>query len=113
MSALEQFDISVEVELRRAREAGQSGNAGKVRTSARRAVGCAMRFRLEKYPRPDYPTDTMQQIRRFASEKHIPPDVREVLLRLQARISTAFESPSTDPINDAITIISYIRSELQ
>ncbi len=106
----EQFDI--DRELVRAREAQSSGNAGKARTAVRRAVGCALRYWLKKYPHPDYPADTMQQIRRFVSEKQIPPDVQEALLRLQARISDMFESSSIDPIDDALIIITYIRSDL-
>ncbi len=113
MKNAEQFDIEIDRELARAREAQSSGNAGKARTAARRAVGCALRYWLEKYPHPGYPADTMQQIRKFASEMQIPQGVREALIRLETRISTAFESPSTDPLNDASIIISYIRSEIQ
>jgi hypothetical protein len=109
----EQFDIEIDRELARAREAQSSGNAGKVRTAARRAAGCAVRYWLEKYPHDGYPADIMQQIRRFSTETQIPLQVREALLRLETRISTAFESPSTDPLTDASIIISYIRSEIQ
>jgi hypothetical protein len=109
----EQFDIDIAQELTRAREAQSSGNAGKVRTAARRAVGCALRYWLEKYPHPGYPSDMMRQIKLFSDETYVPPQVREALLRLETRISAEFESPSIDPLNDASVIISYIRSEIQ
>lgn len=109
----EQFENEVAQDLAHAREAQSTGNAGKVRTAARRAVGTAIRYWLEKYPHNDHPNDAMQQIRQYASEDNIPPAVTDALLRLQARLTPDFESPSTDPIADAIVIISYIRSELE
>jgi hypothetical protein len=109
----EQFEHDVTLELTRAREAESTGNTGRVRAAARRAIGAALRHWLEKYPHPEYTVDSMQQIRRFASEKNIPEAVRDALLRIQARLNPAFESPSTDPIRDAMTMISFIRSELE
>jgi hypothetical protein len=109
----EQFDIDIDRELVCAREAQSSGNAGKARTVARRAVGCALNYWLKKYPQDGYPADMMRQIRRFSCETQIPTQVRETLFRLETQISAAFESPSTDPLNDATIIISYIRSEMQ
>jgi len=113
MNSMEEFERDIARELAYVREALSTGNTGRARTAARRAVGCALKHWLQKHHHSDYPADMMRQIRRFAAEPQIPPEIREALLRLEARISTTFESPSTNPLDDAVIIISYIRSEAE
>ncbi len=113
MNADYRFDRDVEPEIMRAREAQNAGNQGMARTAARRAVGAALKHWLEKYPHSEYPPDSMRQLRNFAAEKEVPPDVRLSLDRLQTRLDDSFESPSKDPVNDAIIICTYIRRLLE
>ncbi len=112
MSLLDQFDLDVQIELIRARDAESSGNAGKTRTAARRAVGYALEYWLKIYPHPDYPAETIERIRLFAAEKDVPQSIRNAALRLQARLNSKFESPSKKPVEDALMIILYIKSML-
>ncbi len=112
MGIIEQFDLDVQLELVRAREAESAGNAGRARTAARRAVGYALKYWLKIYPHADYPSDVVEQIRMFAAEEDVPQSVRDAAMRLQTRPSRDFVSPSTKPVEDALMIIFYIKSKL-
>jgi hypothetical protein len=102
----------VKLELARASEAEESGNAGKARTSARRAVGSAISELQRCFPQQRYGGDTLQQLRSFADDATLPEEVQRAAFRLQSRISADFKSPSVNPIADAMTIIEFIRSRL-
>ena len=101
-----------ELEFARAREAERNGNQGRVRTSARRAVGIAIVELEKRFPEKQYGRDFMIQIRSFALDPAIPEHVRNAADRLQARLSPEFESPSKHPIEDAEIIVQFILERL-
>jgi hypothetical protein len=98
----------VRVELERAESAKRGGNAGKVRTSARRGVGIALAEFQRTHPQKNYGKDFIGQLRGFAADLSVPAEPRAAAERLQARLSAEFESPSKDPIEDAKIIIDFI-----
>ena len=102
----------IERELDRAKEADQRGNHGKARTSARRAVGMAVEEMQKKLPEAQYGRDFISCIRGIASDTTLPREVREAAERLQTRLTTKFESPSTDPVEDARIIIRFVVDRL-
>ncbi|MBM4161750.1 MAG: hypothetical protein FJ217_11725 [Ignavibacteria bacterium] len=102
----------VQQELARAKEAEESGNMGKARTSARRAVGIALSELQRRFPQRYHGQDFIRQMRSFAEDAALPHEVRSAAVRLQARISSDFTSPSLDPVRDAMTIIEYIDDQL-
>jgi HEPN domain-containing protein len=103
----------VNVELQRARAAERSGNSGKVRTSARRAVGIALLELQRRIPEKIYGRDFISQLRGFASDESVPEDARLAADRLQTRLSPQFESPSKNPIDDARSIIRFVTERLR
>lgn len=102
----------INLELARAGEADRNGNQGRVRTSARRAAGIAIREFEKRFPEMKYGRDFMMQLRSFALDAAIPENVRNAADRLQARLSPEFESPSKHPIEDARIIVGYILERL-
>jgi len=102
----------IELELRRGHEAEKSGNAGRARTAARRAVGMAVTAYQKHFPGKRYGNDFMKQIRGIAEDQVLPVEVREAATRLQARISQEFTSLSRQPLVDATVIINFIRQAL-
>ncbi len=100
-----------EIELHRGMEAQRTGNAGKVRTAARRAVGFAV-TEYQRRGKKQYGTDIMKQLRGMAEDTLLPVEVREAAHRLQSRITRDFTSPSRQPLADAQVIIDYIRRSL-
>ena len=102
----------IDLELARAREAEGNRNQGRVRTSARRAAGIAIREFEKQFTEMRYGTDFISQLRSFASDVAIPENVRNAADRLQARLSPEFESPSKQPIEDAAIIVGYILERL-
>jgi hypothetical protein len=102
----------VTVELERAEAAERSGNSGRVRTSARRAVGIALLELQRRIPEKNYGRDFISQLRGFARDKSVPEQARLAADRLQARLSSQFESPSKNPIDDAKSIIRFVTERL-
>jgi hypothetical protein len=102
----------IDVELARAREAERNGNQGRIRTSARRAVGIAIMEFEKRFPEKQYGRDFMTQLRSFALDRAVPEHVRNAADRLQARLSPEFESPSKHPIEDAGIIVQFIVDRL-
>ena len=102
-------DVDNEVKL--LRSAWKIGNAGKARTAARRAVGMAIGIWLEKHPRPEYGSSFMNFVETLSWDESAPPNVRGAAERLCGKTSdprkTAF---SIDPMEDAETILDWIRS---
>jgi hypothetical protein len=99
-------------EFARAKEAELHGNQGKVRTSARRAVGIAIVELEKQLPEKKYGRDFMTQLRSFALDPTIPEHIRNAADRLQARLSPEFDSPSKHPIEDAGIIVQFILERL-
>jgi len=102
----------VTLELARASEAQKVGNAGRVRTSARRAVGHAISELQKQSPERYYGEEFIRRLRSFAEDGALPEDVRAAAGRLQARLTFDFRSASENTIADALTIINYIRDLL-
>jgi hypothetical protein len=102
----------VTLELARASEAQKVSNAGRARTSARRAVGHAISELQKQEPERYYGEEFIRQLRSFAEDGTLPEDIRAAAGRLQARLTQDFKSASEDPIADALTIINYIRDQL-
>jgi hypothetical protein len=102
----------IDQEFARAREAERAGNQGKVRTSARRAVGIAIVELEKRFPEKKYGRDFMTQLRSFALDTAIPEHVRNAADRLQARLSPEFDSPSKHPIEDAGIVVQFILERL-
>lgn len=102
----------IELELNRGRDAERSGNNGKVRTAARRAAGRALTEYQERIGEHRYGNDFLSQLKAMAGDAGVPCDVRDAAMRLQARITQEFTSPSENPLSDALAIISYIQQRL-
>ncbi len=100
------------LELARASEAQQRGNAGRARTSARRAAGHAISELQKQKPERYYGGDFIQRLRSFANDGTLPEDVRSAADRLQARLTHDFKSVSENPIDDALIVINYVRDVL-
>ena len=102
----------VSLELQRGEEARRKGNDGRARTSARRAAGSAITELEKGFPEKHYGSDFMSQLRSFVRDPDVDQSVRDAAERLQARLSTDFESPSKDPIGDARIIIAFVVERL-
>jgi HEPN domain-containing protein len=103
-----------DVELQRAREALEVGNDGRARTAARRAAGNALTALKQRFPGRNYGDDMMRQLRNLMDDVTVPLDVREAAERLQARITEQFTPAfSTDPVEDALTILKYVKRCLE
>ncbi len=98
-------------ELERAKTAEREGNAGKVRTCARRAVGIVV-TELQKRSGDKYGADVMRQLRGIAADAELPGAVRQAAERLQSRLSRDFQSPSEHPLEDARIIIDFFEQQL-
>jgi uncharacterized protein (UPF0147 family) len=103
---------AIDAEFNRGREAAVQGNEGKVRTSARRAVGIAVTEYQRRLGSIRYGKDVMAQLRSITDDTTLASEVREAARRLQTRISPEFTSPSLRPLEDAMVIIDFIRQEL-
>lgn len=98
-----------DIELQRAREALEVGNDGRARTAARRATCSALTALKQRFPERNYGDDVMRQLRNLMDDVTVPLDVREAAERLQARITEQFTPAfSTDPVEDAMTILEYV-----
>jgi hypothetical protein len=102
----------IQREMARAVEAERSGNQGRVRASARRAAGIALAEFQRRFPERGYSGDFISQLRAFGRDPSVPDAQRDAAVRLQARLSPDFKSPSQDPIEDARVIISYVLERL-
>jgi len=102
----------IELEFSRGRDAERTGNEGKARTAARRAVGVAVTEFQKRRAVKQYGNDAMQQLRGITEDNSLPDDVRKAATRLQTRVSQEFTSPSRQPLVDALVIVDFIRRAL-
>lgn len=102
----------VDRELKRAREAGASGNDGRVRTCARRAVGFALTELQRRDPGMTLGEGFLVQLRGVMENERFPADVRDAARRLQAKIAVDFSSPSVDPLQDAMIILAEVTARI-
>ena len=100
-------------ELQRAREARNAGNEGMARTCARRAVGIAATHLQREDVSYTLGRDFISQLRAIVQDGRFSEDVRGAARRLQERIRADFSSPSTDPVNDAETILADLISRIE
>ncbi len=98
-------------ELERGNEAAATGNAGKARTCARRAVGIVV-TQYQTRSGKNYGSDAVRQLRALVTDEGLPREVREAANRLQSRLSTDFTSPSEHPLEDARVIINFFEQNL-
>jgi len=101
--------IEIENELRRGR---QSQNPGRTRTVARRVAGIAIKELQSQFPHPSFGEDYYRALQAFMNVDKIPVPVAAAARRLQARLTSDFTSPSTDPLADAIIIVEYVKIRL-
>jgi HEPN domain-containing protein len=110
---VDQLLQQADIELQRARDALEVGNDGRARTAARRAAGNALTALKQRFQDRNYGDDVMRQLRNLMDDITVPPDVREAAEHLQARITEQFTSAfSSDPVEDAVTILKYVRESL-
>jgi len=99
---------NIDVELIKAKKALKEGNDGMARVCARRACGNAISFWLEVNQHQGYGESSMNQLKIIQADDLIPKEVKDAAKRLTAQISDqSGSSISSDPINDANTIIKY------
>jgi hypothetical protein len=100
--------MNIDAELTRAKKALEEGNIGMARVCARRACGNAISFWLEENPHQGYGESSMNQLRSIQTDDKIPKEVKDAAKRLTVQIfNQSCSSISSDPINDANTIIKY------
>jgi hypothetical protein len=104
------WEREIEVELRRA---GQSQNAGRLRTASRRIAGIAILELLKRDPQLSDVRDYISALRMFMTRQHLPADVAAAAACLESRLSADFTSQSLDPVSDAMLIVEFVRKKLQ
>jgi HEPN domain-containing protein len=111
---LDQLLRQADIEIQRARDALEVGNDGRARTAARRAAGNALTALRQRFPDRNYGDDVMRQLRNLMDDVTVPPDVREAAEHLQVRVTENFTTAfSFDPVEDAMTILSYVKKSLE
>ena len=103
----------LEKELQRAKDAEASGNHGRVRVAARRAVGVDANEWLKRRGKSAEGMDTIALLRLIESEDRLPQDIRSAAGRLTARLDEHFRSPSTNPLLDAHVIIAGLTAFIE
>jgi len=102
----------IERELAAAQAALQTGNDGKARVCARRAVGLATEAWLEHHPDRQWRGDAMEYLRQIQQDQAFPVSVREAAERLTTPVPKQHEAPfTTDPIADARLIIVHLTAD--
>ncbi len=101
------------IELNRAREAGHAGNEGRARVSARRAAGIALEELADHIPQYQSTGPIVDRLMSLKQKVEVPDLVREAAGRLAARLDRNFVSPSKDPIDDAMIIITFVEQMLE
>ncbi len=100
------------LELARAADGERSGNAGRVRTCLRRAVGIVLTEWQRRDARLELGRDFLRQLRSLSIDPGTPEGVREAAERLGARLGEDFRSRSVAPMEDAKTILSYVLTRM-
>ena len=99
----------IDRELAAAQAALQSGNDGKARVCARRAVGIAAEAWLEQQSDRQWRGDAMEYLRQIQQEASFPLPIRQAAERLITPVPRQHEAPFTaDPIGDARVIIAHL-----
>lgn len=98
----------IRLEMARAVEAKRTGNAGRVRTCARRAVGIAITEWQRRDAGINYGRDFLRQLQGMSSDTRTPDEVRLAATRLQERLRKDFQSASREPMRDARIVIGHV-----
>ena len=103
------WPISITRELVGAAAAWKSGNDGKARVCARRAVALADEAWLAQQASPSWSGDAMAHLRRIQQEVSFPSSVRQAAERLTTTVTRKQMAPfTTDPIGDANAVIEFL-----
>lgn len=94
----------IETELQRVQP---NQHPGRTRTIARRIAGIALK---EFYHISS--EDFIQLLRQAKEDVTLPETVRLASDRLAARLDVNFNSPSVDPVNDAMVIVEFVKKQL-
>ena len=97
--------LHIETELQRIQP---NENPGRTRTTARRIAGIALN---ELYKLSD--ADFLKLLVRASDDHTLPETVWNASLRLAARLDANFTSPSIDPINDAMIVVTFVKEQLK
>jgi uncharacterized protein (UPF0147 family) len=96
-------------ELVGAAAAWKSGNDGKARVCARRAVALADEAWLAQQASLSWSGDAMAHLRRIQQDVSFPSSVRQAAERLTTTVTQKHAAPfTTDPIGDASTVIECL-----
>jgi uncharacterized protein (UPF0147 family) len=96
-------------ELVGAAAAWKSGNDGKARVCARRAVALADEAWLAQQASPSWSGDAMAHLRRIQQDMSFPLSVRQAAERLTTTVTKKQTAPfTTDPIGDANAVIAFL-----
>ena len=98
-----------EEEMAEARTALASGEIGRARTCARRAVGMVIQTTLGLGFGPGfYATTYIEALRRMVDDARFPETVRQAATRLVDRSNKEKQSASTNPVQDAEMILELL-----
>lgn len=95
--------LQIETELQRVRS---DENPGRTRTTARRIAGIALQ-QFYHQSSEDY----IKLIQSAIDNAELPNDVHSALVRLAARLDANFNSPSVDPIGDAMIVVEFVKNK--
>lgn len=103
------WPISIVRELAGAAAAWKSGNEGKARVCARRAVALADDAWLAQQASPSWSGDALAHLRRIQQDVSFPLSVRQAAERLTTAVTQKHAAPfSADPVGDANTVIECL-----
>lgn len=96
--------LEIETELKRIQP---DQNPGRTRTIARRIAGIALK---ELYRSSS--DDFVKLLTQAKDDASVSDAVRSASDRLAARLDAQFNSPSVDPIGDAMIVVEFVKSKL-
>jgi len=102
-------NLEAKEELRRGREAENQGNHGRARVCARRAVGAVLAEYHRSNKEATQSTDAVSLLKNFLVDSSLPDEVAEAGKRLVERVRPDFSSASLKPLEDAESIIKYVK----
>ena len=92
----------IETELQRIQP---NENPGRTRTIARRIAGIALRHFYKNSS-----DDFLRTLQSGINDDALPENIRSALERLTTRLDTNFNSPSVDPLNDAMLVVEFVKN---
>lgn len=95
--------LNIETEFQRIQP---NENPGRTRTIARRIAGIALQHFYHK-PNEDF----LRLLNSAVNDSSLPENTRSAIERLITRLDANFASPSVDPINDAMIVVEFVKSQ--